>query len=120
MRRAPEEHPQSRAPPACWAASPSAYILEVSTAARTLIQLLLLPKCYGPRFRTHSVFRHYPRHTAMMPGDTVGVQVLDWDRVVTTPQQFPHPTDFRPAPLISTLLCVETVKRLRHREPPSD
>src|SRR2546427_7342944 len=38
-------------------------------------------------------------------GHAVGVQVLEWDRVVTTPQQFPHPTNFRPALLISTLIC---------------
>src|SRR5207253_548578 len=58
----------------------------------------------------------YLRHRADA-GGTVAVQVLDRGRVVTTPQQFPHPTDFRPARLISILLCVETVIRSRHREP---
>src|SRR5437870_11045572 len=41
-------------------------IRSVHSTAKTLIQLLLLPKCQGPRFCAHSVFRRHPRYTGMM------------------------------------------------------
>src|SRR3989442_7409740 len=80
----------------CWAASPSAYILEVSTAARTLIQLLVLPKCYGPRFCTHSIFRHYPRHTGMMPAHSRSEE---------------HTSELQSRPHLVCRLLLETTKR---------
>ena len=59
----------------------------VAGVTQVLWAALLYPLRFPPLSETH-------RDDA---DDTVEVQVLDWDRVVTTPRQFPHPTDFRPA-----------------------